>query len=169
VGAQRSSSGSAPPGRRWTPESLRPWKERRRLAYVVIDEIESNFVGLSVSPWPTVDEVGRLRFGPGRSRSVGTTRADLERFLARHRLPRKGAKRRSRIGDVFAVAVREPPPEGQLAEPAGWMDPPVYDITVEARDAAKAAFYSAVAPTLDRERKADQEIVALAANQRPVT
>ena len=109
-------------------------EDRRHFSYVVIDEIESSFVGLSVSPWPVVDEVGRLRFGPGRSRSVGASRSELERFLGRHRLPRRGARRPIRIGDVFAVAVTEPLPDGEVADPASWIDPPVYDITVDARD-----------------------------------
>jgi len=136
---------------------------------VVIDEIESNFVGLSVSPWPVVDEVGRLRFGGGRSRSVGASRSELERFLSRHRLPRRGARRPIRIGDVFAIAVTEPLPDGEVADPATWIDPPVYDITVDARDAAKAAFYSAVAPTLDPKAKADRQIVDLATKKKRVT
>jgi hypothetical protein len=143
-------------------------RERRRLSYAVIDDIESNFAGLSVSPWPTVDEVGRLRFGAGRSRSVGASRAELERFLARHRLPRKGARRPTRIGDVFAVSVKEPLPEDQVADPATWIEPPIYDITAEARDASKAAFYSAVAPTLDPKAKSDREIVDLATKKKKV-
>lgn len=154
------------PGHPWLPPSMKPWKERRPLTYVVIDEIESDFVGLSVAPWPTVDEVGRLRFGPGRPRSVGAARADLTRFVARHRLPRSGSRRPLRIGDAFAVAVKEPVPAGEVADPAAWIEPPVYDISPDARDAAKASFYSAVAPTLDPEARTDARILELAGERK---
>jgi hypothetical protein len=147
------------------PLSQAPWKDRRRFAYVVVDEIESNLVGLSLSPWPTVDEWGRLRFGVERARSIGAGRAELQTFLRRHRLPRKGAERPLRIGDVFAVALREPAPTDQIADPTAWIDPPVYDVSADARDAAKASFYSAVAPTLDP--KADAQVLALATKKKP--
>lgn len=151
------------PERVWLPAILRSRDERRTLRYVVVDEIESHLVGLSVSDWPTIDDVGRLRFGSKRARSVGALRSDLERFLARHRLPRPGSRRAVRIGDVFAVAVKEPVPTGETADPAAWIDPPLYDVTAEARDAAKAAFYSAVAPTLDPAK--DKEIIDEAARK----
>jgi len=65
------------------------------------------------------------------------------------------------MGTVFAVSVDDsdlPEPESdeemrEQAEPeprhpGAWMKPPVYDITADARDKAKEAFYAAVAPTL---------------------
>ena len=146
---------------------MRTAKEQRPLSYVVIDEIESGLVGLSVSPWPTIDEVGRLRFGAGRSRSVGASRDELERFLRKNRLPRAGSSRPLRIGDVFAMVLKEPVPVGELAAPADWVEPPLYDISPDARDAAKASFYSAVAPTLDPKAKGDAQILALATARKP--
>jgi hypothetical protein len=133
---------------------------------VVVDEIESDFVGLSISPWPTLDEWGRLRFGLERARSIGTGRTELQRFLGRHRLPQKTADRPIRIGDVFAISLKEPVRVNRIAEPAAWIRPPVYDISADARDAAKASFYSAVAPTLDPKARADARILALAADRK---
>jgi hypothetical protein len=133
---------------------------------VVVDEIESDFVGLSISPWPTLDEWGRLRFGLARARSLGTHRAELQRFLGRHRLPQKGADRPIRIGDVFAVSVKEPVRVNRIVAPGTWIRPPVYDISADARDAAKASFYSAVAPTLDPKTRAGARILALAADRK---
>jgi hypothetical protein len=152
-------------GRPWAPPSLKAVRERR-LSYVVIDDMESGMIGLSVSPWPSIDDAGRLRFGRGRSRSVGSARHDLERFLAKNRVPRSGSRRPLRIGDVFAMAVKEPIPVGQLADPADWIEVPVYDITADARDAAKASFYAAVAPTLDPKAGVDAQILALASERK---
>lgn len=146
---------------------MRTAKERRPLSYMVVDEIESGLVGLSVSPWPTVDDVGRLRFGAGRSRSVGAWRDELERFLRKNRRPRAGSSRPVRIGDVFAVVTKEPIPVGQLAGPSDWIEPPLYDISPDARDAAKASFYAAVAPTLNPKAKADAQILGLATSRKP--
>jgi hypothetical protein len=162
----RSSSESPPPGRRWVPPSQKALKGHPGLAYVVVDEIESDFIGLSISPWPTLDEWGRLRFGLGRARSIGTGRTELQRFLGRHRLPQGSADRPIRIGDVFAISLKEPVRANRIVEPAAWIRPPVYDISADARDAAKASFYSAVAPTLDPKTRAGARILALAEDRK---
>ena len=142
--------------RSWAPNGLRG-RDPSGLSYVVVDEIEGGAVGLAVSEWPRVDAEGRLRF---RSPPLllGADRASLERFLGEHRSPRELAERPLRVGDVFAVQAR--PERLQQAEevearlepvlaPEEWIVPPVYDVTPDARDAAKAAFYGAVVPTLD--------------------
>lgn len=157
--------------REWFPPSLeRAFSNRSlrldRLSYVVVDELESGHGGLSVYQWPHVDDFGRVRFDLDEEAHVaGVSAEGLQRFISRHRLPRKGARRRLRIGDVFAVETGELP-TGFLEEPSSWLRPPVYDITVDARDAAKAAFFAAVAPTLDAER--DRETVALAQSRTPL-
>ncbi len=46
----------------WVPTGLARRKNIASLAYVVIDELESNMVGLTVAPWPTLDTRGRLHF-----------------------------------------------------------------------------------------------------------
>lgn len=108
------------------------------LSYIVVEEIEGGMVGLAVSDWPRTDAQGRLRFD-AEPVQAGVDRAALEQFLDRHRQP----SRPLRIGDVFAA--RTGPP---TADPAGWIEPPVHDVTAEAREAAKIAFYSAVAPII---------------------
>jgi len=128
------------------------------LRYVVVDEIEGSAVGLAVCEWPRVDVSGRLRF-TGGSLLLGADGSTFERFLARHRRPRELAERRLRGGDVFAVRVLPSALESVLGEqkgrlepfldPAGWISPPVYDISADAREAAKASFYAAVTPTLE--------------------
>jgi hypothetical protein len=148
--------------RLWQPpalavDALEDW------AYVVIDEIEDGAVGLAVSDWPYVDAHGRIRF-PGGAVLLGAYGSALARFLARHRRPQEIAARELRAGDVFAVRPRwdvlervgggveqhrrlEP-----LLDPSEWIEPPVYDVTADAREAAKTSFYASVTPTLDPER-----------------
>ena len=156
--------------REWTPRALVGTSAPAgppldRLSYIVVDELESGRAGLSVYRWPRVDEWGRVRFlldeGPVL---VGVPVETLRRFVWRHRLPRRGARRPLRIGDVFAAETSGQPPQ-RLDDPAEWLRPPVYDITADAREAVKAAFFAAVAPTLDPER--DRESVALAIHEVP--
>jgi hypothetical protein len=145
--------------RPWTPPGLGD-ATTDGLTYVVVDEILGASVGLTVSPWPTLDEKGRLRFFEGEPKTLGADRAALERFLSEHRLPREHGDRPLRVGDVFAVRTIEPAlaaVEQELADtrrlepflaPEEWILPPVYDVTADAREAAKASFYAAVAPVL---------------------
>jgi hypothetical protein len=155
---------SREPGGSWLPpprerdgeRDVRPWRppaldgvELAGLSYAVVEEILGDSVGLSVAPWPVVDRQGRLRFGGPAPVLRGTSRRALESFLADHRLPAASADRPLRIGDVFAVraAVREPAADGPLDLAA--VDPPVHDVTADAREQAKTSLYAAVAPTLD--------------------
>jgi len=118
------------------------------LRYLVIEEIVGTSVGLSLSPWPQTDPEGRLRFATDTTKTLAVERAPFERYLARHRRPRTLRQRPLRIGDVFAVKVNEAALETvseeleqktrlqPLLNPADWLQPPVYDITADARDAA---------------------------------
>ena len=150
----------APDGRRrWTVPGLDVPEER--MTYVVVDEILGTSVGLTLSPWPELDDQGRLRVSAGEARTLGADRAALEQFLAEHRRPPELAARPLRVGDVFAVQTIEPAlaqVEDELAAPTmmeprlapeEWIRPPVYDVTPDARDAAKASFYAAVTPILE--------------------
>ncbi len=141
----------------WSPPAIEG-ADTAGLSYVVVDEIEGSMVGLAVSDWPQVDEQGRLRFESSPV-LLGAERDALERFLDRHRQP----GRPLRIGDVFAVRARASElrqadeAEQRLApvlDPEQWLEPPVYDVTAAAREAAKVSFYSAVAPALDPEQAA---------------
>ena len=106
------------------------------LSYIVVEEIEGGLVGLAVSEWPRTDERGRLRFDSEPMQAAVERRA-FEDFLDRHRQP----GRPLRVGDVFAARTGLP-----THNPEDWIEPPVHDVTAEAREAAKIAFYAAVAP-----------------------
>jgi hypothetical protein len=146
------------PRRLWQPPSLDAL-DFARFSYLVVDEIVGGSLGLVLSDWPEVDEQGRLRFG-GTATMLGADREALQSFLDEHRLPTDLAQRPVRTGDAFAARVIP----GALAElsdelaaqtrlepllrPAEWIEPPVYDVSADAREAAKASFYAAVAPIL---------------------
>jgi hypothetical protein len=141
----------------WTPPAL--GRSAEGLRYLLVDEIVGGVVGLALCRWPTVDAQGRLRFGED-AEMLGAGRAELQQFLTVHRLPQQTAARPVRIGDVFAVEViaealaavsdqlREQRRLEPLLSPSAWMRPPVHDLTVAAREAAKISFYAAVTPTL---------------------
>lgn len=150
----------------WVPASLRRRSDLASLAYVVIDELESNMVGLTVSPWPTMDSKGRLHYDLERSRAIGARSQALRAFLTKHRTPRKIASRPLRMGDTFAFRIKGSLADGELMEPGSWMIPPITDISAEAREAAKLAYFSAVAPVLHR--RVDREIVELAPKSAPL-
>ena len=145
--------------RSWRPPALPRSARRRELAYVVVDEILGQRVSLVVCDWPRVDRAGRLRF-PGRPSSLAADRRALQEHLDTHRRPRAHRGRPLRIGDVFAVRVRASALDGAAGDPLGqhvepilapdaWMQPPIHDVTADARDEAKLAFSAAVTPALD--------------------
>jgi hypothetical protein len=154
----------------WLPEAVpaaaagrRPWAPKGvpalpdRCSYIVVEEIIGGSIGLAVCDWPELDEQGRMRFADP-AQLAGVDRTWLEQQLIDHREPADIAKRELRIGDVFAVADVElalAPGESELTI-ASWK-PPIYDVTGEARAAAKTALYGAVAPVLDSEQARDLE------------
>jgi hypothetical protein len=139
---------------RWTPPALEG-ADASELSYLIVDEIEGEIVGLAVTEWPQLDHKGRLRFAIPPV-LFGAEREALGRFLDEHRRPR--AQRPLRVGDAFGARTRsqelsdvddaEPRLE-PILDPADWIEPPVYDVSVDAREAAKVSFYGAVAPILE--------------------
>lgn len=132
----------------WRPEGIELADEELvRLSYVVVDEIVGDAIDVSVSPWPGVDDRGRLVFPEEPAATVQADADALRRYVARD-VPEHGPLR---TGDVFGARVRR----ARLAEagerllsPSTWLVRPVHDLRAPARDKAKEAFYAAVAPTL---------------------
>jgi hypothetical protein len=128
------------------------------LSYIVVDELSKEVAGLVVASWPRLDSKGRVRFS-GSSWRVGARVNQLIPLLEADRIvpgARVGAgpgpQRPLRIGDAFAAKANRPRGRG-AAVPAleRWLSPPVYDVSADARDAAKAALFGAVAPTMSEE------------------
>jgi head-tail adaptor len=141
----------------------------RSLRYIVIDELEHGVAGLVASPWPGVDELGRLHFGEeDQSVSVTVSEETFLTLLEHRRRPVVSAKlskaaeeelrtRQLAIGDVFVAAVRvrfDPTgsnsgEEGAPIDPAEWIRGEVLDVTADAREACKAQTAAAVAGVMD--------------------
>lgn len=139
---------------------LRPWRPRalRKVdfsgyLYAVLDEIDVPWAVVAITDWPGVDRDGRLRFPVEAPTEVYADLDALLRFLREHRLPEALAARELRNGDAFALRVRSKAALRRAAgdEPAApedWIEPPVYDVTRDARREAKVSFYSAVSEPL---------------------
>lgn len=142
----------------WRPPALKR-KNREEFRYLLIDELVGDTLGLSLSPWPSVDEVGRVRFH-GEPLLLGANADAFKRLLDKHRRPRQLRRRPLRIGDAFAVRVNDEALARLAAEaasgarlepapdPSTWIRPPIYDVTGDAREHAKSSFYSAVTSKL---------------------
>ena len=135
-------------------------------AYVVVDEMVDNGIGLSVAPWPEVDEGGRLRFAPEEDQQLlGADRDAFEAALLDHRtvvVMRFGGeldaseasqlrKRPLRIGDVFVIrrdALATGDDEG-VVDSERLIKAPIYDITVEARERARVAMAATQATPIE--------------------
>lgn len=159
-------------GEPWRPDVLGR-ESTRGLRYLVVDEIFATLAELAMSPWPVIDVRGRLRFPQGETIHLEADAERMRRFLQRHRQPRRGAGRELRTGDTFAVRARARPlaeflkakevvPLTRMADvreldPAtwNWLSPPIYDLTAQARVAAKLAYYGALSESLpkDSERR----------------
>jgi hypothetical protein len=115
-------------------------------------------VVLSVSEWPGVDSKGRLVFS-GRTRTATVDREELDAVLRSRRRVSRGARgggeteaaaqRPVAVGDVCAARV----PSGRLPRRAeSLLEPPVFDLGAQSREAAQASALAAVTSTLSRRR-----------------
>ena len=172
------------------PPTDRPWmpdvigrRSTEELRYAVVDEIfpgailkrgsRTGLAELSVSDWPVVDALGRLRFPGDEAIHIEVDAERLRLLRRRHRLPRKAASRDLRGGDTFALLVephslnsfhsRIHPDETSSADRSRSLDPrtwdwlrlPVYDITADAREAAKLAYFAALTAPLPEEYRSE--------------
>jgi hypothetical protein len=116
----------------------------------VVDDRLQGWLTLVVDEWPSLDESGRLIF-PGKSKAVPVKESDLQEAVTGSRkasgIVEAVAERGIRIGDTFLVR------DLIGTEPSEWRQ--ILDVTDEARRAAKAAFYGAVAPVMP----SDDEVV----------
>ena len=177
-----------PPPQRPELSGLPPWRpqalgraltddELDRHAYVTVDEIIGDGVGLLLAPWPRIDDSGRLRFAPEEDQIlVGAAAADFREFLDRNRIvmvvsfegqleDKTAAELRNRdleIGDVFAIrrdeiestlTTERPGHEGETVADFArlYWTVRVYDLSAEARQRAKLAMAAVLAAPLDED------------------
>lgn len=148
---------AAPP---WWPGSLAGAVRssaalRRDWQYVVVEEVVGATIELLRWPWPLADALGRLFWTEDADDHVMTAAVPLR--LIRLQLYRPNALvRRPRAGDTFAAKI---PPRAR-----GWDDEeavsdlamlfpgPVYDVSADAREAAKLAYQGSSSAVFDGRR-----------------
>ena len=125
-----------------------------RLSYVVVDEIVGDTVTLAVSVWPGL---GRARPGPlpRRPRGAPVGHVLVHRRELHERLYEGWLRRAPRVGDAFAAvlgatAAARLAASGEVVldadlQLADAFPGTVADLTAEARNVAKLAFFAAVA------------------------
>jgi len=154
-------------GSNWKPPSLPSNLRVEKLAYIVVEERVDGVLGILVSPWPKATSDGHLSFPRTPAQTeVAADVDELQAFLdANRRTPTVRDRARGRtlrtrpvaLGDVFAAEVdREALAEASETEAetqgltpvSDWLGQPVYDVTSDAREAARTTFYDAVTPKL---------------------
>lgn len=135
--------------------------------YVVVEEIVGATVELMRWPWPRADSRGRLFWTPDAEERVMT--AAVPQRLVRLQFYRPNQLlRRPRAGDTFAARITSPAPgwtrDLEVRDLADIFPGPVYDVSAEAREAAKLAYQGASAAVFDGSRH--QDLLAEAQEQR---
>ncbi len=138
----------------WLPDQLRARNltvnDAARLSYIAVDEIVDDVVTLAVHPWPVADGQGRVRF-PDLD---ACRHATVSLRSLRTQLYQGWLQRDPRVGDVFGAVLTD---AAKLAlakrdnarhQLRSLVTPPVYDLSHDARVAAKLAYYAAMAPVL---------------------
>lgn len=118
-------------------------------------------------PWPRADSRGRLFWTPDAEEQVMT--AAVPQRLVRLQLYRpNNLLRRPRAGDTFAARISSPAPgwagDRQVDDLADIFPGPVYDVSAEAREAAKLAYQGASSAVFDGSQ--NEELLAEAQEQR---
>ncbi|HET6625078.1 MAG TPA: hypothetical protein VFG63_01700 [Nocardioidaceae bacterium] len=136
----------------WWPASLEgavrsAQKLREQWQYVVVEEVVGGIVELMRWPWPSADRYGRLIWEDDANNRVMSAVAP-QRLMRLQLYRPNNLERRPRAGDTFGA---------RLTADAGWgTDTPVadlaaifpaavYDISADAREAAKLAYQGASA------------------------
>jgi hypothetical protein len=155
-----------PPGSTvaWAPEDLPPAAEQlAAFSYVVLEEIVGRLALLRRWAWPEVDQFGRVLWLNGSDCDSGAAAIALDLLQAQLYTPNR-LRRRPRCGDTFAV---------QGAAQAAWQAEEgvsdlrhlfagsIYDISADAREAAKLAYQAGLgavpaAESVDEEVRAQQ-------------
>jgi hypothetical protein len=169
---------AVPPGSTvpWQPEDLPlPAEDLTALSYVVLEEVVGPLALLRRWSWPDVDPLGRLIWLDDSEYGSGAAAVTIDLLRAQLYAPSK-LKRRPRCGDTFAVrdaASSAWQAEEQVSDLRTLFSGSVYDISADAREAAKLAYHAglgAVPPAekVDGQVQADQAKTLRSRARRPL-
>lgn len=135
--------------------------------YVVVEEVVGATVELMRWSWPLADSRGRLFWAPDAEDQV--MMAAVPQRLLRQQLYRPNQLlRRPRAGDTFAARIPSSAPgwveDRPVVDLADIFPGPVYDVSAEAREAAKLAYQGASSAVFDGSQH--QDLLAEAREQR---
>jgi hypothetical protein len=140
---------ASPPGEfvPWAPEDLPiRIREFEHWTYVVLEEIVDNVALLRRWPWPVVDGRGRLLWPGGAEHDTDAIAVDLQLLEVQLYTP-NGIERQPRCGDTFAVP-RSTANRWRARRLRDLRDAlghgSVYDISADAREAAKIAYQASL-------------------------
>lgn len=160
----------------WAPEDLpAPIEQLAGFGYVVVEEIVGSLALLRRWPWPAVDQCGRLVWlGDSELDSHAATVA-VELLRAQCYSPNR-LRRSPRCGDTFAVPGSAGPgwqAEGEVSDVRQLLSGSFYDISADAREAARLAYHAALgavptAESVDEGSLAEQEKTLRSRTSRPL-
>lgn len=142
----------------WWPPSLHgavrsAEKLRAEWQYVVVEEVVGATVELMRWPWPSADRYGRLVWEDDADDQVMT--AAVPQRLVRLQLYRPNQlRRRPRAGDTFAIRAKTAAGwdgDGPVDDLAAVFPGAVYDVSADAREAAKLAYQGSSSAVFDGE------------------
>lgn len=157
---------ATPPGSTvaWVPEDLQSQAEElAAFSYVVVEEMVGPLALLRRWSWPEVDQHGRLIWLEGSEHDSDAAAVTVELLRAQLYAP-NGLRRRPRCGDTFAVrgwAESGGQAEHQVTDLRELFTGSLYDISADAREAAKLAYHAALgavpaAESVDEQVRAEQ-------------
>ncbi|HEV2887771.1 MAG TPA: hypothetical protein VGX49_12725 [Jatrophihabitans sp.] len=159
-----------PPGTTvpWAPENLQvPAEELADLSYVVVEEVVGSLALLRRWPWPDVDQQGRLVWLDDSEYDSVAASVRIELLRAQLYTPNQ-LRRRPRCGDTFAAQGPVEPgwqAEEEVSDLRELLTGSVYDISVDAREAAKLAYHAGLGAVPPAE-KVDEQVKAHATTLR---
>ena len=122
-----------------------------QFSYIVVEELVDAWVVLMAWPWPETDDRGRLFWTLATDSSPKNV--VVSRDLLRHQLYRPSRLlRRPRLGDIYAASRLGTGWEDRrpVADIRRLFDGPAYDISADAREAAKLAYQGPAAPSIQK-------------------
>jgi hypothetical protein len=138
-----------------------PAAELTGLSYVVVEELVGSLVLLRRWSWPEVDPLGRLVWPEESEYGDGAAAVNIELLRSQVYAPSK-LRRRPRCGDTFAVDGAIPAAwhaEEQVSDVRALFSGPMYDVSADAREAAKLAYHAGLGAVPPAE-KVDEQVQA---------
>ena len=130
-------------------------------SYVVVEEMVGSLALLRRWPWPDVDQLGRLTWVEDNEYDTDAAAVTIELLRAQLYTPSK-LRRRPRCGDTFAVQSWTESAEQadeQVSDLRTLFTGAVYDISADAREAAKLAYHAGLGAVPPAKRVDEQVLV----------